>query len=64
MKTALIQIQVPEHVHRALRIHAATHGTSMSRVILTALNEKFPTLRCLEAQPRAYDPAPTIGSNQ
>lgn len=64
MKTALIQIQVPEHVHRALRIHAATHATSMSRLILAALDEKHPNLRCLETQPRAYDPVPTIGSNK
>ena len=61
MKTALIQVQVPEHAHRALRIFAATHGTSMSRVVLAALDEKYPSLRCLETQPRAYDPMPQIG---
>jgi len=57
-------VLIPAHAHTALRIHAITTGKSLSRMILEAIDAKFPSVRCLETQPRAYDPVPTIGSNK
>jgi len=55
-------VLIPANAHRALRIYALDNGTSLSRMILDALDSKFPSLRVLENQPRAYNSVPQIGA--
>ena len=55
-----VQFFLPPHAHLALRMYCLQAGTTMQRVVVEALNDKYPSLRALEPTIRFGERAPSI----
>jgi len=60
MEQKPVSILLPAHAHLALRMYCLQAGTTMQRVVVEALNDKYPSLRALEPALRFGTPTPAI----
>ena len=48
-----LQIQIPAHSHMALRVFAIQNATTVTKLVLQAIDEKYPSLRVFESKPQS-----------
>ena len=52
MELKPIQVMLPAHSHLALRVFALTNSKTVTKVVLEALDQVYPSLQVLEDKPR------------